>query len=306
MTAELHPLQIYIVSDSGAHFPHPSILEGQKITIAPYSIQVGDKTYLENVDLNKEQVFRLFSQQATAPKVTAPTVEEYVNVYTHLARQGATHIISIHSGKEITQSWNNAKLAAEKLSGHCKIEVVDSGSISTGQALVVGVAIRAITDGKNFDEVVQLTRGAADRVYSVYYTETLDYLIQSKIITPSHGILGTMLNIKPFITIENGQISLIEKVRSRIQAIEKLVEFASEFIDVEEIIILQHKAHHSEQTRMLTDRLVVDFPNHRFTATLYGASLAALIGTDATGLVILETQIDESGDITEDIENRHG
>lgn len=306
MTAELHPLQIHIVSDSGAHFPTPSIIEGQKITIVPYSIRVGDKTYLENVDLNKEQAFRLFSQQARAPKIIPPTVEEYINVYTNLARQGATHIISIHSGKEITQSWNNAKLAAETLSGHCKIEVVDSSSISTGQALVVSVAIRAITDGKNFDEVVQLTRGAAERVYSVYYTETLDYLIQNKITSPSHGILGTMLNIKPFITIENGQISLMEKVRSRIQAIEKLVEFASEFIDIEEIIILQHKPHHSEQTRMLTDRLVVDFPDHHFIATLYGASLAALIGTDATGLVILETQIDESGDITEDIENRHG
>jgi DegV family protein with EDD domain len=302
MTSDPAMPDLNIVTDSGAHFPTLGMIGAntaeRKVTVVPNRLNVAGRVYHEGIDLNAEEAMRLMAHQAYAPVITPPSTTEYLEVFDRLARMGSAGIISIHTSRDITTSWSSAKEAAEQLSGHCKIEVIDSGSISTGQALLVNRAIRAINAGADFDEVVRVARGAADRVYSVYYTETMDFLIQNKIMSPSHGILGTMLNIKPFVTIENGKISLIEKVRSRIQAIERLVEFASEFSDIEEMVILQHhseraRSHHNEQTRMLQDRLAVDFPDRTFAASLYGPSLAALIGVDATGLVILESEFNK-------------
>jgi fatty acid-binding protein DegV len=105
-----------------------------------------------------------------------------------------------------------------------------------------------------------------------------------------------MLQIKPFLAMEEGHLRPMEKVRTRVQAVERLVEFAVEFTEIEEAVILQPKAHVTEQTRMLQDRLAVEFPGRHFPHALYGPSLAALIGPDATGLVVLESEIDEDED----------
>jgi len=99
-----------------------------------------------------------------------------------------------------------------------------------------------------------------------------------------------MLNIKPVLTIEDGRLIAIEKVRTRLQAIERLVEFVIEFTEFEDMLIMQHRSGQTEQTRMLQDRLKLDFPDVHFPHAMYGASLAALIGTDATGLAVLENQ----------------
>lgn len=280
---------IHILTDSSAHFPPGSALLSSRATLLPNQITIAGTVYREGIDLEAEEALRLLSHQSIAPRVTPPSISAYQEAYNRLSRSGGS-IISIHTSKEINESWSNAKIAAQDFLGHTRIEVIDSGTISTAQALLVLLALRSVEAGVDFDEVVRITRGAVERVYAVYYVETVDYLIQNKIMTPSHGILGTMMGIKPFVTIENGHPHLMEKVRTRIQAIERLVEFASEFTEIEDAVILQHKPHHSEQTRMLQDRLAIDFPDRTFVSALYGPSLAALLGTDATGLVILERE----------------
>jgi fatty acid-binding protein DegV len=140
--------------------------------------------------------------------------------------------------------------------------------------------------------MIRAVRGAVDRIYSLYYVETISYIMQNRILSPSHGVLGALLGIKPFLGIEDGHLVVNEKVRTRAQAIDRLAEFAGEFAEIEDIVILQHKSYLSEQTRMIQDRLTLDFPNQYFPYSIYGASLAALIGADATGIVVLEKETD--------------
>jgi DegV family protein with EDD domain len=177
--------------------------------------------------------------------------------------------------------------------GNCEIVVIDSQTLCAAQAMLVRVAAKASQTEATVDQVVRLVRGAVDRVYSIYYIDTLDYLLQNRIMSRPHAILGTMLGIKPFLTLEEGELVPIEKVRTRTQAIERLVEFAVEFADVEEIAILQHKPRLSEQTHQLQDRLSAEFPGRHFPYATYSPSLAALIGTDATGVVILESEVSD-------------
>lgn len=280
---------IQIVTDSCAHFASAHAIHQAQITVVPNTITIAGKSYREGVDISNEEALRLIAHEARAPVVTPPTERDFVQVYGRLARQ-CDAIISLHASREIFPIWKRARSAAQQMLGHCEIVVIDSQTLSVGQAMLVRVAALAAEREETLDDLVRAVRGAIERCYSVYYVETLDYLLQNQIMQPSQAILGAMMGIKPFLTIEDGRLMPMEKVRTRTQAVERLVEFAIEFTDIDEAIIVQHKAYLSEQTRMLQDRLSVEFPGRHIPYALYGPSLAALIGADATGLVIFERE----------------
>lgn len=278
-----------IVTDSGARFASPHFVQQNAVTVVPNRINIGGKLYREGVDLKTDEALRLIASLDTAPQLVPPSVAEYVEVYRRLSRSHDA-IISVHMSGQLSESWRNAKTAAEQFAGHCDIAVIDSRSLCVGQGLLVQVAARTIQSVPLFDDVVSAVRGAVERVYAVYYTESLHYLMQRQIMSESHVALGSLLGIKPFLALEDGSLIVIEKVRTRGQAVERLVEFLVEFTDLEEAVIVQHKAHISEPTRMLQDRLSVEFPGRYFPYTTYGASMAAFIGVDATGIVVLEQE----------------
>ncbi|MBZ0288499.1 MAG: DegV family EDD domain-containing protein, partial [Anaerolineae bacterium] len=211
-------------------------------------------------------------------------------VYTRLAAD-ADAIVSIHPSRHLSASWENGRVAAEQISGHCEVFVIDSQSISAGQGMLVREASSAVGNDLSADEVVRRVRGTVERIYAIFYVESVNLLLQNRFISSSHAVLGTMLGVKPFLAIENGQLTPMEKVRTRTQAVERLVEFVVEFTEIDDVVILQNRAHLSEQTRMIQDRLAVEFPGRQFPYALYGPSLAALIGVDATGVVILESEV---------------
>jgi DegV family protein with EDD domain len=282
--------KIHIVTDSCAHFVNAHFVQQNPVTVVPNCLTIGDVVYRESQDLSAEEALQHIARRKTPPTVTPPTVQDYMQVYERLAH---THdaIISIHASREIFDSWQNARNAAQSMMGYCEIVVLDSQTLCVAQGLLVQVAVRAIQDGQPPDEVVRIVRGAVDRLYAVYYVETLDFLLRSKIMSASHTLLGTMLGIKPFVSLEEGRLAAIEKVRTRGQAVERLVEFAVEFTDIEQAVLLQSRLAVTDQTRSLQERLSSEFPQLQFPYTVYAPSLAALIGTDATGIVILESEI---------------
>jgi len=126
------------------------------------------------------------------------------------------------------------------------------------------------------------------RIYVVMFTDSLDYLERSGLISPAQCILGTMLGIKPFLSIEEGEIIPMEKVRNRDKGLDKLVEFAGEFISVQQVAILQSTFRPTSDTLLLQDRLRNFFPNQEFPILVYGPLLASHIGPDGLGLIIYE------------------
>lgn len=280
---------VYVVTDSSAHFASPHV--APNVSIVPNVLTIAGKRYREGVDISTEEAMHLIGQQSSAPTVEPPSVADYLDVFGRLARD-CDSIISIHASRELSGSWANAKAAAQQLMGHCKMMVIDSRTLSTAQGLLARLALRAISEQPTFDDVVRVVRGAVERLYSVYYVESVDFLMQGGILAPSHSVLSMLLNIKPVLTLEEGRLVPMEKVRSRAQGIERIVEFAAEFIDIEDALIVQPKAGVTEGSRQLHERLGAEFPNRHFLQAVYGASLAALIGTDATGLVILEREED--------------
>ncbi|GAB4528307.1 MAG: DegV family protein [Anaerolineae bacterium] len=278
---------IHIVTDSAAQFTKPLYVKQHPVTILPNKLTIGDKVYREGEDIPHERALDAIARQGTPPTLTTPSVEEYAALYAQLAR---THeaIISIHASREMYSNWQNASLAAQQID---KVHVVDSQVTCVALGMLVQVALQAVDAGKSADEVVRIVRGAAERVFSMYYVETVDYLHHHHILTPSHSILGAMLGVKPLLGLENGRLVPTEKMKTRVQGVERLVEFAVEFTDVEDAVIVQPKTTATEYTRQLQERLALDFPDRTFPVMVYSASLGALIGTDALGIVILEEEM---------------
>jgi DegV family protein with EDD domain len=277
-------MNVHIVTDSSAHGQLPP-----NVTVVPHTIALAGKSFREGVDMSAEESLRLISRQPFAPTVQVPTQADFLAVYDRLSREYDA-IISIHASREILPCWQNARAAAQAVMGRCQLDVIDSRTISAGLGMLVRMAARTLAEGASADETVRVLRGAIERIYSVFYVETTDFLMQNQIMSPSHSILGMMLNLKPVLTVEEGRLVPMEKVRTRIQAIERLVEFAVEFEEFDDALIVQNRSGLTDSSRMLSDRLATEFPDRRFPATLYGASLGALIGADATGLVILESE----------------
>lgn len=282
-------MRIYIVTDSYAHFNNPHFVEQNSVCVVPNTITIDGQKLRDGVDITAEEAFKRIEQADTPPRVDPPTTQNYIDVYGELSRN-ADAIISIHASRQISASWEYARLAAQRMMGHCEIVVIDSQSLCAAQAMLVDVAVQAARQDQTLDEIIRTVRGAVDRLYAVYYVESVDFLLNSQIMSHAHSILGTMLGIKPFLAIEDGRIVPIEKVRTRSQALERLFEFAAEFTDIDDAIIMQSQPYITEHTRNLQDRLAQEFPAQQFPFTVYGPSLAAMIGTDAMGMAVLESE----------------
>ncbi len=279
---------IAVVTDSFATY---SVFPGSKslpVTVLPNRITIDGQQYRENIDLNIDEALSLMRKVQHAPKVSPPSVSDYANAYAKIA-ETADGIISIHASRGISPSWSNAQAGALQVS-HCPIMVIDSRTISASQAMLVELALELVNAGESLEEIARILRTAVERTYSIYYVENTSFIFENRIVEPSHAILGAMVGVKPLLTVENGQLAAMEKAKTRAQAVERLVEFAIEFADIADAVILQSKAQTSDTGKSLLERLKVETPDHVFPTAVYGASLAALIGTDAIGLAIIEKQ----------------
>lgn len=287
--------KIHVVTDSGARFANQRLLQQYPVTVIPYQIDIGGTLYKEGIDISDEDAMRLIKAQSKPPQLIAPSEEEYAEIYASLSRM-YDGIISIHTSREITNSWDNARRAAQRVQDTCEVVAIDSRSICAGQGMLVRLAGQAALDGIPYEEAVQKVRDAVDRLFSTFYVESLDYLHANQVMSQSRTILGAMLKIKPIISIEEGKAIVTEKVRTRSQAIDRLIEFLVEFDKLDDAMIVQNRSHITEQARQIQDRLSLEFPGRHFPYTMYGMTLAALLGGEAIGVMVLESEMEDFND----------
>lgn len=279
--------RVQIVTDSAAHFMDPAIPAQLGIRVLPLIIKFGPATFRDGVDLTTDEFFERLLKNTHHPFYYAPPVDEFRAVYADILRS-TDQILSIHMSDKLGRVVSHARTAAADYLGRSKIIVVDSATTSVGLGILVEAAARAAQQGQPLDEIVRLMRGMIPHIYTVFFTHSLDCLEHSGRIGKSQAILGTMLGIKPFLTIEDGQINPIEKVRTRERAIDKLVEFVAEFTRIERITILRGADTLTEDTRLLLERLALNCPRYTYPVMHYGPALGCDIGPDGLGIVVYE------------------
>lgn len=278
--------KVYIVTDSAATID-PAMAERLGITIVPLTVRIDHHDYQDGEDLDHEGLLLRMAHDRIRPSIVGPTAEQFHRVYSRLTRH-TDQIISLHSSASLSLVCREAQRAADAFLGRCDIVIMDSETLSLGLGILVREAAQLANASVPLSEIMRQIRGVIRRIYIVLITDTLDYLEHSHRISSAQAILGTMLNIKPFLALEEGEIIPMEKVRSRERAIDKLAEFVSEFSNIEQIAILQSTSYPTEETKMLRERLALIVPGHEFPILLYGPLLASHIGPDGMGLMVYE------------------
>jgi len=278
--------RVHIVTDGDAQLDL-ELARKLDITVLPLTVRAGEETYQDKDGTRNEQLLAQMFHDRVEAQVIGPTAEEFYEVYQELTRS-TNCILSIHSSAPLSPIFRNARAAANSFLGRCDITILDSQSSSLGLGILAREAATMAQAGLNMGEIVREVRGMIGRIYVVMFTDSLDFLERSQRITKSQCILGSMLGIKPFLALEDGEVIPTEKVRSREKGLDKLVEFAGEFTVVEEMAILQSTSYPTDETLLVRERLQEFFPEKSFPILVYGPVLAAHIGPDGVGLVAYE------------------
>ncbi len=279
--------RVHVITDSTAHFPDPTLPDRLDVTVVPQTIQFGRQAYREGIDIATEEFFRRLPHYATLPTLLPPSTDVFRELYADRIKQNK-QILSIHISSKMSDTVLHARQAADEFLGGNKIVVIDSLTTSIGLGWLVEAAAEAAENGAALDEIVRIVRGMITHMYAVFFVEQLDYLERNGRLSKSQAVLGTMLGIKPFLTIEDGEIIPMEKVRTRDKAIEKLLEFVSEFSGIDRVSIMQSGQQPTEDTRLLLERLEQAFPGQYFPVLNYGPGLACQIGPNSLGVFIYE------------------
>jgi len=283
--------RVKIVTDSSVHL-RPGVASRLDISIVPQNIRLGGVTYREGKDITSRDFLQSMGASGKMPTVSPPSVRSIAEQYLQL-HGNHDQIVSLHVSSQLSDTVRVAWAAAQPLLGRCDIVVMDSLSISLGLGMLVTAAAEAAADGAELNDVIQLIRGMIPHVYMVFLVDALRYLEREQRVRPSQAVLGAMLGIKPLLTLEDGNLVTMEKVRTRALGVDKLVEFISEFAAVEQLAIAQSSF--AEDTALLLEGLESLFPDWDVPVFTYGPSLAARLGTGALAVAIHEKAQDRYG-----------
>lgn len=278
--------RIAIVTDSNAYLS-PRLTQRLGVHVLPHTIHLQQGSFKELEELTPRQYYRLLSESDadSLPTASAPTVEEFVNLYLRLCRR-LDQILSVHISSHLSDAVENARRARQMLLGRCRIEVIDSKTASVGLGMLVQAAAVAARAGHDLDACIRLVRGMIPHVYLFFLVKQLSYLERENRISPAQSLLGSMLHIMPLLQIEDGEIVPLEKVRTSERGVDKLFTYVSEFSQLQRATIVQRSF--DRETDMLLERLEQAFPRQEFPVLTCNPSLAVHIGPEALGVVVLE------------------
>lgn len=282
--------RVQIVTDTSARLPDPAMWDHPLLTAAPFRLRDSHEQVTE--DPRKPLfVYHRFFEGDDLPVAQDPSTEDLAQIYGALFQE-TDQILSIHTAPAAAGSYASAMKASERFLGRCDIQVVDSQTLSAGLGLLVDLAVRAAEAEQPLEEIVRLVRGMIPRLYMVFFLDDLMHLERQGLITRSQGILGNMLGVIAFLTMEDGRLIPMEKVRSRPRALEKLVEFVAEFAQLEHIALLQPTPETTEDASWVAERVEGLHPGTPLTFADYGPTTATLVGANSLGVVVLESEED--------------
>ena len=217
-------MAIKIVTDSTADVP-PELAAELGITTVPLYVQFGGKSYRDRVDITENEFYARLETDPSHPTSAQPSPQDFATAYDSIAA-GADGIVSIHISEKMSGTMSSARQGAKMMKKPVPVEVVDSKFTSMAQGLVVVAAARLAKTGKDLQAVAAAARGIVDDIHLLVLFDTLKYIARGGRIGRAKALLGSILNVKPLLTIKDGEFVPVGQVRSRAKGIERLFELA--------------------------------------------------------------------------------
>jgi DegV family protein with EDD domain len=217
--------KIAVVTDSTAYIPEEA-LGDLSIPVIPLWLIWGDERFRDGVDIDPPTFYRRLRESKTFPTTSQPSAGEFVDFFRQ-AGAGADAIVGVFISSKLSGTVPNAQAARAQLP-ELTIRIVDSLSTSMGLGFVALAAAQAAAAGQSLDEVVAAAEDMRDRIHLLFTVDTLEYLHRGGRIGGAKRLLGTALNIKPLLHLEEGSIEPLVQVRTKRKAVTQMLEIAEE------------------------------------------------------------------------------
>jgi DegV family protein with EDD domain len=249
-------MAIGIVTDSTCDLPE-SLIEKHAIRSVPLYINVGEESFLDGRDLSRQEFYRNLPDYESHPTTAAPSPGMLHEAYQELADEGATEVLSIHVSESLSAVVGVARLAAREEES-VPVTVFDSRQLSVGTGFLVLTAARAATEGCTLEEIIKRLDDQIARTHVFAALDTLEFLRRSGRMNSVMAGLGSVLQIKPILTMYDG-VPGAERVRTRRRATERLVTLLGDCLPLERVALVHtHAPQRAEELREKTQHLLSD------------------------------------------------
>lgn len=232
-------MSIRIVTDSTADLPE-EVAADYGITIIPVHINIGGQSYQDGIELTRQQFYQELPGYDPLPTTSSPGLGAFVQTYERLADAGATEILSIHISAKLSGVLNAANAAAQTTDA-LPVTVFDSRQLTLGTGFLAMTAAQAAAAGHSMPEIIALLENQVARTYSFALLDTLEFLRRGGRLTRFQSGVGTLLRIKPLLTVHNGEMTM-ERVRTRRRAEERLLDLLKDLQPVEKLALVHARA----------------------------------------------------------------
>ena len=280
---------IQVITDSDSSLS-PEIAAKYGIKLVPILIRFGEESYFTNYDIDDKVLFEKIDSINQLPTTDPPTSQAFAAAFNEALMNGATEILCICVGGQVSSTFESAQTAAREFPGR-KIKVIDSKYMSVGQGFMAIAAAEAVASGATLDQAVELVESMLPNINTYAMLSTMKYLAMSGRVGKLVANITSVFDIHPVLTMKNGRLDLLERIRTRNAAMDRVVDLLVESIgnkeikkvaffhvnNMEDAIIL--KARLRERLALPEDSFIVDFTPglsvHSGSGTI-GASIYAI------------------------------
>lgn len=232
-------MKIGIVTDSTADISS-ELAKTNDIKVVPAILVINGRSLEDGRGISREELYRQLPAMKMLPTTAAPSIGAFQKVYESLFNSGTDQIISIHVASNLSGIYNSAIVAAEAFGN--RIRVIDSFHLSLGTGFQVLAAAEAAKSGKQADEIQKVIEDIRKRIHLVAMLDSLEYVRRSGRVSWARSNLGTLLQIKPFLGIDEGKVIRMGETRTRLKGIDRLRKMLSDLGPLERLAVLHTNA----------------------------------------------------------------
>lgn len=284
-------MPVAVVTDSTAYLP-PELIAARGIRVVPLEVRLGERIGREGVDIGTAELTAALADRHLDVQTSRPAAAEFVTCYRDALAAGADGVVSVHLSRELSGTWESARLAADEVDPD-RVRVVDSRATGMGLGYAVLAAVDAAEAGASGGAVEAAAAAVAARCRMVFSVDTLERLRRGGRIGAAAAVLGTALGVKPLLHVAQGRIVPLEKVRTTARAAQRLVEHAASAAGTGPVDLAVHHLAAAARADALATELRARIPQtRRLLVSEVGAVIGAHVGPGLLGVVIVPRPAD--------------
>jgi DegV family protein with EDD domain len=277
--------RVTVVTDSLACLTK-ELVEKYGIKIVPLNIHFNGKIYKDWVDITPKQAYELFLKAPESWGSSAPSPGDYLKVFREAGKR-IKSILCITVSSRLSTTHDSATLARKQAKAELpqtSIEVVDSRLVTAAEGLVALAAAQAAKAGKSLAEVAKVAEKIRDKVTLVAFLDTIRYVYRSGRIPKVAARVGSLLNIRPLLTISSGVVHFMGATRSREGGIERMLKVMNNRVGQKPVHVAVMHAYALEEAQRLKERVASAFNCAELWLTEFSPLMGYATGTGTLGL----------------------